>query len=50
MVTKKEKWDGRSRPTNALYKKRWNEVFNKEDIKEAEKIIDEEERKKNEEE
>jgi len=27
MATRKEKWDGRSRPTNALYEKRWNEIF-----------------------
>jgi len=23
----KEKYDGRSRPTNPLYEKRWNEIF-----------------------
>jgi len=23
----KEKYDGRSRPTNALYEQRWNEIF-----------------------
>ena len=23
----KEKYDGRSRPTNSLYEQRWNEIF-----------------------
>ena len=27
MATKKEKYDGRSRPSNALYEQRWNEIF-----------------------
>tara|TARA_B100000686_G_C16687467_1_gene915658 strand:- start:83 stop:241 length:159 start_codon:yes stop_codon:yes gene_type:complete len=30
-MKKKEKgrrWDGRSRPSTDLYKKRWNEIFN----------------------
>ena len=27
MVTKKEKYDGRSRPTNETYSKRWEEIF-----------------------
>ena len=26
---KKEKWDGRSRPTNDLYKKEFNRIFGK---------------------
>ena len=26
---KARKWDGRSRPTNDLYSKRWNEIFGK---------------------
>ena len=26
---KTRKWDGRSRPTNDLYSKRWNEIFGK---------------------
>jgi|TARA_R100001463_G_scaffold25051_2_gene59523 hypothetical protein len=33
-MTKKEKgrqWDGKSRPTNDIYKKRWNEIFGDED-------------------
>ena len=25
---KGRKWDGRSRPSTELYKKRWNEIFN----------------------
>ena len=25
---KGRKWDGRSRPSTDLYKKRWNEIFN----------------------
>ena len=31
MTVKKEKWDGRSRPTNNIYSKRWEEIFGKED-------------------
>ena len=27
----KEKFDGRSRPTNEVYEKRWKEIFDKED-------------------
>jgi len=26
---KKEKWDGRSRPSDENYRKRWNEIFGK---------------------
>ena len=29
MDTKKEKYDGRSRPTNETYSKRWEEIFGK---------------------
>ena len=29
MSRKKEKWDGRSRPSDDLYRKRWNEIFGK---------------------
>ena len=29
MATKKEKWDGRSRPSDDNYRKRWNEIFGK---------------------
>ena len=28
--TKDRRYDGRSRPTNDLYSKRWNEIFKKE--------------------
>jgi len=45
---KKEKWDGRSRPSDNNYRKRWNEIFGKKEkdpfkkeVKE-EKISDEE--------
>jgi hypothetical protein len=27
MATKKEKYDGRSRPSNKAYDERWNEIF-----------------------
>jgi len=30
MSNKKEKWDGRTRPTNDLYRKRYDEIFKKE--------------------
>ena len=30
-MSKKEKWDGKSRPTNDTYRKRYNEIFKKED-------------------
>ena len=29
MENKKSKWDGRSRPADNVYRKRWNEIFNK---------------------
>ena len=29
MATRKEKWDGRSRPSDDNYRKRWNEIFGK---------------------
>ena len=29
MAIKKEKWDGRSRPTNDLYKKEFDRIFGK---------------------
>jgi hypothetical protein len=31
MSKKKEKWDGKSRPTNDLYRKRFDEIFKKEE-------------------
>ena len=52
MATKKEKWDGRSRPSDDTYRKRWNEIFGKKEkdpfdtkVKEDKKI-DEKELKK----
>jgi len=42
-------WDGRSRPSDDKYRKEFNRIFSKKDIKEIEKIVDEEEEKKNEE-
>ena len=29
MVIKKEKWDGRSRPTNKAYDESWHRIFGK---------------------
>jgi len=29
MATKKEKWDGRSRPSDDTYRKNWNDIFGK---------------------
>ena len=29
MATRKEKWDGRSRPSDNNYRKRWNEIVGK---------------------
>ena len=28
-MSKQEKWDGKSRPTNDIYRKRYNEIFKK---------------------
>tara|TARA_R110001592_G_scaffold71569_1_gene218727 strand:+ start:340 stop:495 length:156 start_codon:yes stop_codon:yes gene_type:complete len=33
-MNKKEKFDGRSRPTNQVYEKRWNEIFGEKETKE----------------
>ena len=30
-MTKKEKWDGVTRPSNEVYRKRFNEIFKKEE-------------------
>jgi len=51
MATEKKDrpWDGRSRPSDDKYRKEFNRIFSKKDIKEIEKIVDEEEEKKNEE-
>jgi hypothetical protein len=27
-MSKKEKWDGRSRPSDDLYRQEWNRIFN----------------------
>ena len=38
MVIKKEKWDGRSRPTNKAYDESWNRIFGEkeeEELKES---------------
>ena len=53
MTIKKEKWDGRSRPTNDLYKKEFDRIFGKkekttsellmEGYEEEKKILEEEE-------
>ena len=32
-MNKKEKYDGRSRPTNQVYEKRWNEILVRKKIK-----------------
>jgi hypothetical protein len=34
---KKEKYDGRSRPTNETYSKRWEEIFGKKKQEEVDK-------------
>ena len=51
MATKEKsrQWDGRSRPSDDTYRREFNRIFSKKDIKEIEKIVDEEEEKKNEE-
>jgi len=47
-VSKKPKWDGRSRVSNDVYRKRFDEIFKKEkdpfdtEVKEDKKINDEE--------
>jgi hypothetical protein len=49
---KKEKWDGRSRPTNDLYKKEFNRIFGKKEKTTSELLMEgyEEEKKMYEEE
>jgi hypothetical protein len=37
--SKKEKWDGRSRPTNNIYEKRWEEIFGQKEIKELDESL-----------
>jgi predicted ribosome quality control (RQC) complex YloA/Tae2 family protein len=48
MATEKKDrpWDGRSRPSDDTYRKEFNRIFSKKDIKEIEKIVDEYEEKK----
>ena len=47
MSDKKDRpWDGRSRPSDDKYRKEFNRIFSKKDIKEIEKIVDEHEEKK----
>ena len=48
MATEKKDrpWDGRSRPSDDKYRKEFNRIFSKKDIKEIEKIVDEYEEKK----
>jgi len=37
--SKKEKFDGRSRPTNKIYEKRWEEIFGQKEIKELDESL-----------
>jgi hypothetical protein len=48
MATKEKsrQWDGRSRPSDDTYRREFNRIFSKKDIKEIEKIVDEHEEKK----
>ena len=48
MATKEKgrKWDGVSRPSDDKYRREFNRIFSKKDIKEIEKIVDEHEEKK----
>ena len=39
---KGRKYDGRSRPTNAVYAKNWNDIFNKPKNKKLKNVITEE--------
>ena len=43
---KGRQWDGKSRPSDDKYRKEFNRIFSKKDIKEIEKIVDEHEDKK----
>tara|TARA_B100000035_G_C20699744_1_gene422126 strand:+ start:354 stop:557 length:204 start_codon:yes stop_codon:yes gene_type:complete len=43
---KGRKWDGKSRVSNNTYRREFNRIFSKKDIKEIEKIVDEYEEKK----
>jgi hypothetical protein len=48
MATKEKgrQWDGVSRPSDDTYRREFNRIFSKKDIKEIEKIVDEHEEKK----
>ena len=48
MATKEKgrQWDGVSRPSDDIYRREFNRIFSKKDIKEIEKIVDEHEEKK----
>ena len=48
MATKEKgrQWDGVSRPSDDKYRREFNRIFSKKDIKEIEKIVDEHEEKK----
>jgi len=37
--SKKEKFDGKSRPTNNIYEKRWEEIFGQKEIKELDESL-----------
>jgi len=43
---KGRQWDGKSRPSDDKYRREFNRIFSKKDIKEIEKIVDEHEDKK----
>ena len=43
---KGRQWDGVSRPSDDKYRREFNRIFSKKDIKEIEKIVDEYEEKK----
>jgi hypothetical protein len=43
---KGRQWDGVSRPSDNKYRREFNRIFSKKDIKEIEKIVDEHEEKK----
>ena len=43
---KGRQWDGKSRPSDDKYRREFNRIFSKKDIKEIEKIVDEYEEKK----
>jgi len=52
MVTKKEKWDGRSRPSTNKYRENFDKIFGQKEIKELDESLkqskaNKKERKKN---